>query len=514
MHDFEHLDYYELLGVPRNATQEEIKRAYRQQVALYHPDRNIDKTPAAQQYSSLRTQRLNEAYRVLSDFSARSAYNRGQALPSVARSGEPSPSMGASPGGTATATRRPPVPRDHKAELYEQARAHLAAGRQMQAVATLRELQQISPFYRDSATLLAQAEAETQSNTDQPAEQPAASSAATQENDPAHRSNRWLWIGGTGAVVLVVLAALFGIPQLQGAGGVSALAPTSTATVESVGVAIERTDTPVSVPPTATPEPSPTTEPPTATPVPPTATLEPSPTTVPPTATPVPPTATLEPSPTTVPPTATPVPPTATPVPPTATPVPPTATPEVIAETGSILLGDDFATASGWANLQGNGWSVGYVDGVYQITTIAGIGNIWSYRTAYAAGPNFSLGSDVRVLNGQAGIIMRYVNEQNYLAFKVNPTNSSYVLEQWVAGVPSIIATGQSNAIQASPDVYNRLVARLAGNQVQLFINNQPVANETVFGVTPTNVIGVVAIAENVPVATAFFDNIEIRTLE
>jgi hypothetical protein len=185
-----------------------------------------------------------------------------------------------------------------------------------------------------------------------------------------------------------------------------------------------------------------------------------------------------------------------------------------VAETGSILMSDNFAAASGWANLQGNGWSVGYVDGVYQITTVAGIGNIWSYRTAYAAGPNFSLGSDVRVLSGQAGIAMRYVNEQNYLAFKINPTNSSYVFEQWTGGAPLIIATGQSNAIQASPDVYNRLAARLTGNRVQLFINNQPVVDETVFGTTQTNVFGLVAIAENVPVATAFFDNIEVRTLE
>jgi hypothetical protein len=188
--------------------------------------------------------------------------------------------------------------------------------------------------------------------------------------------------------------------------------------------------------------------------------------------------------------------------------------PEAIAETGSILLSDNFAAPSGWASLQGNGWSVGYVNGVYQITTISGIGNIWSYRTAYAAGPNFSLGSDVRVLSGQAGVIMRYVNEQNYLAFKINPSTSSYVFEQWTAGAPLVIAAGQSNAIQTGPDVYNRLVARLAGNRVQLFINNQPVADETVFGITPTNVFGVVAIAENVPAATAFFDNIEIRTLE
>src|SRR5262245_23757392 len=56
----------------------------------------------------------------------------------------------------------PTQPRDHQAELYDQAQAHLEAGRTLQAIGALRQLQQINPFYRDSASLLTTAEAELQ----------------------------------------------------------------------------------------------------------------------------------------------------------------------------------------------------------------------------------------------------------------------------------------------------------------------------------------------------------------
>jgi len=55
-------DYYAILGVPRNATQEEIKRAYRRLALKYHPDRNPGNKEAEEKFKE-----ISEAYQVLSD---------------------------------------------------------------------------------------------------------------------------------------------------------------------------------------------------------------------------------------------------------------------------------------------------------------------------------------------------------------------------------------------------------------------------------------------------------------
>lgn len=64
-------DYYELLGVARNASAEELKKAYRKQAMQYHPDRN-----AGDKEAETRFKEVNEAYDVLRDEQKRAAYDR------------------------------------------------------------------------------------------------------------------------------------------------------------------------------------------------------------------------------------------------------------------------------------------------------------------------------------------------------------------------------------------------------------------------------------------------------
>lgn len=63
-------DYYKVLGVERNATEDEIKKAYRKLAVKYHPDKNPGDSQAEDKFKD-----INEAYQVLSDPEKRSRYN-------------------------------------------------------------------------------------------------------------------------------------------------------------------------------------------------------------------------------------------------------------------------------------------------------------------------------------------------------------------------------------------------------------------------------------------------------
>jgi molecular chaperone DnaJ len=66
-------DFYEILGVPKNASDEEIKKAYRKLAMKHHPDRNQGETSKA---AEVKFKEAKEAYEMLSDPQKRAAYDQ------------------------------------------------------------------------------------------------------------------------------------------------------------------------------------------------------------------------------------------------------------------------------------------------------------------------------------------------------------------------------------------------------------------------------------------------------
>ncbi|WP_026369884.1 DnaJ domain-containing protein [Kallotenue papyrolyticum] len=348
MDDFRHLDDYALLGVSPNATPEEIKRAYRREIARYHPDRFRNADPEAQRYASARSQRITEAYAALS----RSAQARTRGI-------------GARP--------RPPADADQLQIWYERAMRLIDEGDGVEAARLLRQIQKVDPFYRDADVQLERAEALAQS-------------APSRRARPLR-----LWLGAAAAGLLLFIGGLYGMSRWRAPGsatpgqiavGAGSITPTPAAAAAdaspSAGAIVAE------VLPTVTdvvPERLPTT-PPTETPVPPTET--------PPTPTPVPPTPTA-------------APPAPVLVAATATPVPPA--PAQAIEQGQVLAAANFNQgADGWPTLQAPTYSLGVRNSAYAITAQPRAGAVFAYGAPLEQS-RVIIAADVVPVRGAVGLL-------------------------------------------------------------------------------------------------------------
>lgn len=458
MDDFKHLTYYELLGISRDATLEEIKRAYRQQIARYHPDYYSNASAQEQAYASERTQHINEAYNILTDMKKRAMYNQKSI-----ESARPRPRAD-----YAAAAQQS---RDYQAELYEQATDHLNAGRSMQAVATLQELQKINPFYRDSATLLARAKDSLQNEAAAPSsapyEQPqqTATPHTAEQTQTNRRSPLPIIIGSLGILALLgLIAVFFVLPQIQVNSANTNTEPATTATPQTAAGA------PTQVPPTTVATSTPASQP-AQQPATPPSSAQPA----------------EEPA-----------------------AAASGQSPDVRAK-GTLLERYDFTQGDEWATMQGDTWRVGPENGTYRISVESGMGNIWSYHTS-PAGMSYRLGADVQVQGGAGGLVMHYLDSNNYVAFLIDPANTTYWIEHHHEGTTTTIAEGTSQTIQPDETSTNRLEAVLEGSIIQVAINNSPIDTLVIDNLAPTEQYGLLAKASEQS-TTAWFDNVEIRTV-
>ncbi|KAF6724967.1 DnaJ-like protein subfamily C member 7 [Oryzias melastigma] len=73
-------DYYKVLGVGKNATEDEIKKAYRKRALMHHPDRHSSATPEVQKEEEKKFKEVGEAFTILSDPKKKMRYDSGHDL--------------------------------------------------------------------------------------------------------------------------------------------------------------------------------------------------------------------------------------------------------------------------------------------------------------------------------------------------------------------------------------------------------------------------------------------------
>lgn len=73
-----HKDYYKILGVGKDSSVDEIKKAYKKRAMIHHPDRHANSSESERKEQEKKFKDLGEAYAVLSDPAKRVKYDAGQ----------------------------------------------------------------------------------------------------------------------------------------------------------------------------------------------------------------------------------------------------------------------------------------------------------------------------------------------------------------------------------------------------------------------------------------------------
>lgn len=389
-HDFEQLDHYQLLNVARSASLNEIKKAFRREITSYHPDRYVRANSADKLYARQRSQRINEAFRILRDAKLREHYDMNMTGGAAVRPSQPVPTG-------------PLAPRDHQAELYDTAKAYIDSGRLIQAVAVLRRLQQLNPFYRDVAALLATTE------------QTINARQLTMPYESLRRTS-WLTISIV-AIVLVLVVVTWLLSDRQQISG---------AYVDATRTAYAQT-----IPATATQVVTRT----------PRRTVTPSQ---------------------------------------IVTPVP--------IDT-SLLLDDVFVTNE-WAEATGPTWSTRYDGKRYRLEAQANGDAAWAYRPFDAT--DIYMSADVQINSGQAGLVVRYRAENDFVAIVLVPASQEYRIVQRQETVFTELTRGNSLSIQRD----NLLEVTVIGKEITLTINGNLITSTTIDGLSNSARFGMIAIPD------------------